>query len=83
MPSVTQAFTTKWPMRVSTRTRSPVASPSVAASLGWIQSGLVCAISSSHFALALRVWICTGRRKVGISGISPCSRLCGCTWLRM
>ena len=34
------------------------------ASSGWIHSGLVWAISSSHLALALRVWICTGSRKV-------------------
>src|SRR3990172_3614039 len=63
IPSVTQAFTTKWPMRVSTRTRSPVRMPSESAWTGCIHSGVVCAISSSHFALALRVWICTGRRK--------------------
>jgi hypothetical protein len=80
---VTHAFTTKCPIRVSTRTRSPVERPSVAAWLGWIQSGFVCAISSSHLEFALRVWICTGSLKVGISGTSPGSRLCGWTWLRM
>src|ERR1017187_4950321 len=45
-------------MAVSTRTRSPVrAMPSRPASPGWIQTGLVCASSSSHLALADRVWV--------------------------
>ena len=83
MPSVTQAFTTKWPMRVSTRTRSPVSTPSFAASLGCSHRGFVCAISSSHLAFALRVWIWTGRRNVGMSGISPGPRCDLWTWLLM
>ena len=66
MPSVTQAFATKWPISVSIRTRSPVPTPARAASTGAIQSGFVWAISSSHLAFAERVWISTGRRNVGI-----------------
>ena len=38
-----------------TRTKSPVWTSIRAASIGCIHSGLVCAISSSHLALALRV----------------------------
>ena len=69
MPSVTHALTTKCPIRVSTLTRSPVLTPTRAASPVWSHSGLVCAISFSHFAFALRVWICTGNRKVEIRHI--------------
>ena len=83
MPSVTQALTTKWPISVSTRTRSPVSTPSWAASVGWIHSGLVWAISSSHLELAMRVWIWTGSRNVEMSGIWPCLEAAGWTWLRM
>ena len=56
---------------VSTRTRSPVSTPSRRASSGCIQSGLVCESSVSHFALPERVWISVGSRNVGTSAISP------------
>ena len=84
MPSVTQAFATKWPISVSTRTRSPVRpTPSRAASVGWIQSGLVCASSSSHLALAERVWIWVGSRNVESSTTWSAASRAGWTWLRM
>ena len=82
MPSVTHAFTTKCPIRVSTLTRSPVPTPIRAASFGCTQSGLVCAISFSHFAFALRVWICTGSRKVEIRHIPSSPSFDLCIWLR-
>jgi hypothetical protein len=59
------------------------ARPRRAAWEGWIQSGLAWASSSSHFALALRVWICTGSRKVEMSGTCPSSSASGWMWLRM
>ena len=50
---------------------------SCSAWLVWIHIGLVWAISSSHLALALLVWICTGSLKVEIRtcwSCGPCSR---------
>ena len=40
IPSVTHARLTRWPLSVSTRTRSPLRTPIRAASSGWIQTGL-------------------------------------------
>ncbi len=70
IPSVTHARLTRWPLSVSTRTRSPLRTPIRAASSGWIQTGLAWAISLSHFALPVRVWTSTGRRNVGMSAKS-------------
>ena len=80
MPSVTQARLTKWPVRVATRTRSPEATPSRAASSTWIHTGLLFDSSYNHLALAEREWIRVGRRKVGTSAnwFSP-ARSAGCT----
>ena len=58
-------------------------SRSGSASRGWIQTGLVWAISSSHLAFPLRVWIWTGTRNVEIRTIWPGSRRSGWTWLGM
>src|SRR6266511_1012887 len=82
MPSVTQVLTTKYPIAVSTRTRSPAPTPSRPASYGWIHSGLVWASSLSHLALPPRVWIWTGSRKVEMSTIWSESSADGCMWLR-
>src|SRR5262245_45984943 len=75
MPSVTQHLSTKYPIRVTIRTRSPVLSPNRAASLVCNQIGLFCEISLSHLAAPLRVWIRVGRRNVGSNtNSSPESR---------
>ena len=84
IPSVIQAFATKWPISVSTRTRSPVRpTPNRAASAGWIQTGSVCASSSSHLAFAERVWIWVGSRNVDSSTTWSAASREGCAWLRM
>src|SRR5205823_503182 len=76
---------TKYPMAVLTFSRSPVVTPSRAASLGCTHRGLVCEISASHFEFPERVWISVGRRNVGSRTISPrlASMFEKCTWLRM
>ena len=57
--------------------------PNRAASAGWIQTGLVCASSSSHLAFAERVWIWVGSRNVDSSTTWSAASRDGCTWLRM
>ncbi len=61
-----QALATKCPISVSTRAKSPARTPTRSASDGCSHSGLAWAISFSHFAFALRVWMCTGSRNVEI-----------------
>ena len=83
MPSVAQTLTTKCPMRVETRTRAPVVSPSRAASFPFTHSGWVLLSSLRYLALPERVWISVGSRNVGTSTNSLRVRvdLAAATWL--
>ena len=73
MPSVIQARVTNEPMPVLTLTRSPMATPSRAASSVAIHRGLLCEISYSHFT-GDRVWMSVGSRKFGSRSNSLAAR---------
>ena len=66
-----------------TFSRSPVFTSKFCASLGLSHSGFRFEISYSHLALALRVWIWEGRRKVGTrqNSLFERSHRSGWTWL--